>query len=1456
MAGTSYTRQSTLTDGDTITAALFNDEYNKLVSAFAYTTTGTTGHQHDGGSAEGGNIHTIGDQDFLNKIVVDSTNNRWGVFVQVSGSAVEQIRIQDGAIVPVTDSDIDLGTSSLEFKDGYFDGTIHVDTLDVDANATVAGTLAVTGNTTVGGTLVVTGTTTLNGGTLTLGDAASDNVVFGADVNSNIIPNTDSAFDLGSSSQEWRDLYLDGTAHIDTLDVDVNATVAGTLGVTGVATVGGLTIGSAVITEAELETIDTITAGTVVASKAVVVDSNKDIASFRNVTLTGELDAATGDFSGAVDIDGALDVAGTTNLDVVDIDGAVDMATTLAVAGNVDFNGDLDVDGTTNLDVVDIDGAVDMASTLAVAGVLTAASLDISGDVDVDGTLETDALTIAGVTLAETIADTVGAMVSSNTESGITVAYQDADNTLDFTVGTLNQDTTGTAAIATTVTITDNESTNENNAIVFTAGGDLDGGNLGLESDGDLKYNPSTGTLSATNISVSGTLSTVDSVTMSANNAVVFEGATADAHETTLTSVDATADRTITLPNVSGTVPVLAVASNTQITSTPEELNALDGITAVVGELNALDIGSTAVGTAVASKAVILDSNKDYTGIRNLTITGELDAATLDVSGAIDVAGTTNLDVVDIDGAVDMASTLAVAGVVTANAGVVVDNFTLDGTTLALSSGDMLVDVAGNITLDADDNGEIRLKDGGTQYGALKIDSSRFKIQSIISDADMLFAVNDGGSEVTALALDASAAGAATFNSSVRATQLEAYKTNHGGDVSVAANQLGNAYENLASTASLILGATSTTLANSSKIVSDHTAASGGGTNNHTQSLSFHPVGSNSQNFEAFRIASDGSLSTPTAGTSNVRFGVNAGNSIASGGNYNTVVGDEAGTAISTGDENTAVGYNALVASTTAGFNTAVGASALLSNTSGQHNSALGREALKTNTEGAFNTAVGRTALAANTTASYNTSVGYNSLAANTEGTENTALGQAALDANTTASFNTAIGSGAMSTNILGARNTALGRDALFAMNPASAADMYNVAVGFGAGAAVTTGIENTLIGGLAGDAITVGEYNIALGARALGADTKGSQNVAIGAYALTTQNFTSATAAHNVAVGTNVGRLITTGIENTLIGGLAGDALTDADYNVAVGASALTTNVLGHVSVAIGHSALKLQNPASAANMYNVAVGHGSGSNITTGVQNILVGGLAGLFATTTDGSTFVGAEAGQGITGTKLTGNHNTAIGQKAGLLLQGAATNNTLVGATSGDGITTGNANTALGGSSLTGVTTGSNNVGLGEGAGYNITTGSSNIIIGKDITAASATADGQIHIGTFIHNHGDGSLEQGNIDVSQRTSDTNVLAVTQGTATNILGTGNKFSGMFLINDINSTGEAALCVSGGGVLKIVEQTGSAFIVGSSPSTSQIGLYLSSLQIILKPGRSGTTNFRIISFRTRNAQ
>ena len=114
------------------------------------------------------------------------------------------------------------------------------------------------------------------------------------------------------------------------------------------------------------------------------------------------------------------------------------------------------------------------------------------------------------------------------------------------------------------------------------------------------------------NLTVSGTTTTVDSTTVNIQNAFVFEGATPDAHETTLTTVDPTADRTISLPNQSGTLPVLAAASATQITSTPEELNLLDGVSGLVqadftklaavdataSELNLLD-GGTSVGGSI-----------------------------------------------------------------------------------------------------------------------------------------------------------------------------------------------------------------------------------------------------------------------------------------------------------------------------------------------------------------------------------------------------------------------------------------------------------------------------------------------------------------------------------------------------------------------------------------------------------------------------------------------------------------------------------------------------------------------------------------------------------------------------------------------------------------------------------------------------------------------------------------
>jgi hypothetical protein len=134
MAG--YIRQSSLNNGDTITAALFNNEYNQLLAAF----NASTGHKHDGTAAEGPVIALIGDSGLitpLNKIQIDTVNDEIGFHIDVSGTSTEQFKLLDGAIVPITDNDIDLGTSSLEFKDAFFDGTVTLDGLVIGSATSI-----------------------------------------------------------------------------------------------------------------------------------------------------------------------------------------------------------------------------------------------------------------------------------------------------------------------------------------------------------------------------------------------------------------------------------------------------------------------------------------------------------------------------------------------------------------------------------------------------------------------------------------------------------------------------------------------------------------------------------------------------------------------------------------------------------------------------------------------------------------------------------------------------------------------------------------------------------------------------------------------------------------------------------------------------------------------------------------------------------------------------------------------------------------------------------------------------------------------------------------------------------------------------------------------------------------------------------------------------------------------
>ena len=369
-----------------------------------------------------------------------------------------------------------------------------------------------------------------------------------------------------------------------------------------------------------------------------------------SITTTGNITSGGTVASVALDISGNIDVDGITNLDNTDIDG------TLVVDGS---NISLDSTSTLNIDNSNTSNGITIGT--ATSGVPISIGHSTSETTVNDNLTVTGSTTLAATSFGDANITNVGDIaLDSISADGTDINIAATDNSA--TAFTIKQ---GSDAYFIVDTANSSESVSIGTGISGTAI------TLGHSTSEVTVADNLTVT---GNLTVSGTTTQVDTVTMNAQNAVVFEGATADDHETTLTIVDPTADRTINLPNVSGTLPVLAAASTTQISSTPEELNILDGATVVVGEINALDLGSTAVGNAIASKAVILDSNKDYTGIRNFTITGELDAATLDISGAIDVAGTSNLDVVDIDGAVDMATTLAVGGVLTASAGLVINN--------------------------------------------------------------------------------------------------------------------------------------------------------------------------------------------------------------------------------------------------------------------------------------------------------------------------------------------------------------------------------------------------------------------------------------------------------------------------------------------------------------------------------------------------------------------------------------------------------------------------------------------------------------------------------------------------------------------------------------------------------------------------------------------------------------
>jgi len=353
---------------------------NKFFGSHRYWTKNTTttgsGVNFVEGTSNGTQYITLKAPDSLSGIttfILPSADGSSGQFLKTNGSGVLSFDTATLNIAGGTGTDtVALLTDTLTFA-----GTAkEVNTVVTDNQVQIGLTddVEITNNFKVSGISTFVGAVTFEGGTITLGDAATDNVVFGADINSSILPNTDATFDVGIVTQRWRNTHFSGigtfatgavidaiqigitaASEIDTLSgnltldsaggtvtIDDNATVSGTLGVTGTTTLSGtLELGNASDTTIARSAAGTITVeGVTVATETnslTLTNKTINLSSNTLVATSAQLAAALTDEtgSGSVVFSASPTFTGTLS------------AATVTTSGNVTIGGDLFINGST-----------------------------------------------------------------------------------------------------------------------------------------------------------------------------------------------------------------------------------------------------------------------------------------------------------------------------------------------------------------------------------------------------------------------------------------------------------------------------------------------------------------------------------------------------------------------------------------------------------------------------------------------------------------------------------------------------------------------------------------------------------------------------------------------------------------------------------------------------------------------------------------------------------------------------------------------------------------------------------------------------------------------------------------------------------------------------------------------------------------------------------------------------
>ena len=213
-----------------------------------------------------------------------------------------------------------------------------------------------------------------------------------------------------------------------------------------------------------------------------------------------------------------------------------------------------------------------------------------------------------------------------------------------------------------------------------------------------------------------------------------------------------------------------AGSNGTAVASTAfvqQELAAL--VDSAPGTLNTLNELAAALGDDANFSTTITNSIATKLPLAGGTMTGALvvQGGNANNTSAANTISATGSQHVRLIGSTSSSGGHRASLVLASNGQETILSTTGSNSDLTVPTGDFILDVAGGIVLDADDSGTVSFKDAGTRFGVIQKVSNNFVIHSMISDGDIVFRGNDGGSTIAALTLDMSAAGKAVFNSNV-----------------------------------------------------------------------------------------------------------------------------------------------------------------------------------------------------------------------------------------------------------------------------------------------------------------------------------------------------------------------------------------------------------------------------------------------------------------------------------------------------------------------------------------------------------------------------------------------------------------------------------------------------------------------------------------------------------------